>query len=144
VRQEFGLGVNAFLRLSGMSKSTYYRRRRQPKAGQSSSTFRPRPKQEAIREHAREVALAFPTYGYRKVWVELIRRGMVATESTVYRVLKQEGLLLPTKRRPKAKNQGPKPPKPELVGLVLSADSTLWRLVESKGSPALGGYASST
>jgi len=140
VRRELGLGVNAFLRLSGMSKGTYYRRRRQAQAGRSSSPSRPRPKQEAIRGPAREIALAFPTYGYRKVWAELLRRGIQTSQSTVYRVLKGERLLLPTKRKRKVKNQGPELPKPEQVGLVLSADSTLWRLVEHKGSPALGGY----
>jgi len=108
-------------------------------ARRSSSPSRPRPKQEAIWKQAREIALAFLTYGYRKVWAELTRRGMVATESMVYRVLK-EGLLLLMKRRPKAKSQGPEPPKPKGVGLVLSADSTLWRLIEHGGSPALGDY----
>ena len=138
MRRELGLGVNAFLRLSGMSKGTYYRRRRQAQAGRSSSSSRPRPKQEAIRGPAREIALAFPTYGYRKVWAELLRRGMVATKSTVYRALKAEGLLLPTKRKRKVTDQGPELPQPEQVGLVFSADGTLWRLVESKGAPASG------
>ena len=142
MRQELGLGVNAFLRLSGMSKGTYYRRRRQAQDGRHPFSSQPRlkPKREAIREYARKVAPAFPTYGYRKVWAELARRGIEAKKSMVYRVLKEEGLLLPRERTPKPKSQGPEPPKPELVGLVLSADSTLWRLVESKGSPALGGY----
>ncbi len=126
------------MRLSGMSKGTYYRRRRQAQAGRSSSPSRPRPKQEAIRGPAREIALAFSTYGYRKVWAELLRRGIQTSQSTVYRVLKGERLLLPTKR--KVKNQGPELPKPEQVGLVLSADGTLWRLVESKGASSLGGY----
>ena len=79
MRLELGLGVNAFLRLTGMSKGTYYRRRRQAQAGRSSSPPRPRPKREAIREQAREIALAFPAYGYRKVWAELLRREMAAT-----------------------------------------------------------------
>jgi len=68
---------------------------------------------------------------------------MVATKSTVYRVLKEEGLLLPMKRRRRKdqdKRSGPEPPKPERVGLVLSADGTLWRLVEPKGASSLGGY----
>ena len=125
MRLELGLGVNAFLRLMGMSKGTYYRRRRQAQVGRSPSPPSPCPKREVLREQAREIALAFPAYGYRKVWAELLRRGMVATKSTVYRVLREEGLLLPMKRRPKAKSQGPEPPRPERVGLVLSADSTL-------------------
>ena len=137
MRQELGLGVNAFLRLSGMSKGTYYCRRQQAQVGRRShpSNLCPSPKRETIRGHAREVALAFPTYGYRKVWAELIRRGIEAKKSTVYRVLKEEGLLLPAKRKRKTEDQGPEPPKPERVGFVVSADSTLWRLVESKGSP---------
>jgi len=140
VRRELDLGVNAFLRLSEMSKGTYYRRRRRAQAGRSPSPPRPRPKREVLREPAREIALAFPAYGYRKVWAELLRRGIPASPSTVYRVLREEGLLLPVKRRPKAKSQGPEPPRLERVGLVLSADGTLWRLVEHKGAPSLGGY----
>ncbi len=55
----------------------------------------------------------------------------------------EEGLLLPVKRRRRKdqdKRLGPEPPRPERVGLVLSADGTLWRLVEHKGVPSLGGY----
>jgi len=143
VRLELGLGVNAFLRLTGMSKGTYYRRRRQAWVGQSFSSSRPRPKREVLREPAREIALAFPAHGHRKVWAELLRRGIPASPSTVYRVLKGEGLLLPVKRRRRKdqdKRLGPEPPRPERVGLVLSADGTLWRLVESKGASSLGGY----
>ncbi len=99
VRRELGLGVNAFLRLTGMSKGTYYRRRRQAQAGRSPSAPRPRPKRKAIRKQAREIALAFPAYGYRKIWTELLRRGIPASPSTVYRALKEEGFLLPMKRR---------------------------------------------
>ena len=129
----------------GMSKGTYYRRRRQAQAGRSSSPPKPRPKREVLREQVREIALAFPTYGYRKVWAELLRRGIPASPSTVYRVLKEEGLLLPMKRRRRKdqdKRSGSEPPKPERVGLVLSADGTLWRLVESRGAPGLGATAS--
>ena len=151
VRRELGLGVNRFLRLLGMSKSTYYRRKRRwrevqggalrgVRRARGSRCFRRCPERDAIQEHAREIALAFPTYGYRKVWAELLRRGIQTSQSTVYRVLKAEGLLLPTKRKRKVKNQGPELPKPERVGLVLSADGTLWRLVESKGASSLGGY----
>ena len=55
----------------------------------------------------------------------------------------EEGLLLPVKRRRRKdqdKRLGPEPPRPERVGLVLSADGTLWRLVEHKGASSLGGY----
>lgn len=69
-----------------------------------------------------------------------MRRGIPASPSTVYRVFKEEGLLLPMKRRPKAESQGPEPPRPGQVGLVLSADGPRWRLVESKGASSLGGY----
>ena len=102
--------------------------------------FRRCPKREAVRGPAREIALTFRAYGYRKVWAELLRRGIQTSQSTVYRVLKAEGLLLPTERKRKVKNQGPELPKPERVGLVLSADGILWRLVESKGASSLWGY----
>lgn len=48
--------------------------------------------------------------------------------------------MLSTKRKRRLKNQGPELPEPEQAGLVLSADGTLWRLVESKGDSNLGGY----
>jgi len=87
--------------------------------------FRRHLKRDAIREQDCKIALAFPTYGYHKVWAELLRRGIRTSRSTVYRVLKAEGLLLPMKRRPKARSQSSEPPRPHRVGLVLSADSTL-------------------
>lgn len=104
------------MRLSEMSKGIYYRRRRQVQAGPRSSPSRSRSKQEAIRGPAREIALTFPAYGYRKVWAELLRRGIQAKKSTVYRVLKAERLLLPMKRGPKAKRQGPESPKARAGG----------------------------
>ncbi|WP_276959719.1 integrase core domain-containing protein [Allomeiothermus silvanus] len=136
MRRELGLGVNAFLRLSEMSKGTYYRRRRQAQAGPRSSPSRSRPKQEAIRGPAREIALTFPAYGYRKVWAELLRRGIQAKKSTVYRVLKAKRLLLPMKRRPKAKRQGPESPKSPSGWASPSAPIA----PHHEGCPALGGY----
>ena len=95
--------------LAGMSKSAYYRRKRRWREVQSEvlrGTRRARgsrcfrcPKRKAIRKQAREIALAFPAYGYRKIWTELLRRGIPASPSTVYRALKEEGFLLPMKRR---------------------------------------------
>ncbi len=163
MRRELGLGVNAFLRLSGMTKSTYYRRKQRgqdaedgappgTRGARGARCTRRCPKRDTIRKQVREVALAFPSYGYRKVWAELLRQGVAATRSTVYRVLGEEGLLLPTRRRrpypsryqsqdqSKDQRPGSEPPRPERVGLVLGADGTLWRLVEGKGTPGLGGY----
>ena len=159
MRREQSLGVNRFLRLVGTSKRAYYRRKRRwqevqggalqgARRARGSRCFRRCPKREVLREQTREIALAFPAYGYRKAWAELLRRGMVATKSTVYRVLREEGLLLSTRRRrpypgqhqSKDQRPGSEPPRPDRVGLVLSADGTLWRLMESKGASSLGGY----
>ena len=71
MRLELGLGVNAFLRLSGMSKSAYYRRKRRwrevqggaprgTRRAKGSGYHRRCPKREVLREPAREIALAFP------------------------------------------------------------------------------------
>ncbi|WP_158531651.1 MULTISPECIES: IS3 family transposase [unclassified Meiothermus] len=153
MRRELGPGVNAFLRLLGMSKGAYYRRKRKGHEdqegvpGAKGSCQRPCPKREAIRDQARQVALTFPTYGYRKVWAELLRRGVVATESTVYRVLQGEGLLLPRKGgRRKDPGQGGEPEPPSPSGWAWCSAPTVpcggwWR---ARGAQALGAIAFST
>lgn len=66
-------------------------------------------------EYARIVAAAKanPHDGYRRVTYHVEQDGIYVSESTVYRVLQQEGLLVPRKHRPAAGEryvQEPSPP----------------------------------
>jgi len=49
---------------------------------------------EVIGEQVKELAEEHPCYGYRKIWALTQKTGLQGSRSTVYRVLKEAGLLL--------------------------------------------------
>lgn len=49
---------------------------------------------EVIEERVRELAEGHPCYGYRKIWALARKKGLQGSLSTVYRTLKEAGLLL--------------------------------------------------
>jgi transposase InsO family protein len=68
----------------------------------SRSTFYHRPQppnDEALKEVIREVAGQFPTYGYRRVTVELERRQVNANRKRVARLMREMGLAAKIKRQ---------------------------------------------
>jgi len=75
----------------GLSRATYYRRRRK-KGGKRRR--RSRPVREVIEEQVRELAEEHPSYGYRKIRALARQEGSRGSLSTVYRVLREAGLLL--------------------------------------------------
>lgn len=117
VRQELGLGVNRFLKLSGIAKASYYRLKRGSKA-------HPCPVQQAIEDRVKQHSEQNPRYGYRRVWALLFREGMAVSPSTVYRLMKHTERLQQSPRR-KGYRYSP-PPRPEQIGLTLGLDFTRW------------------
>lgn len=84
-----GLSVAEACRRVGMSRSSYYRRRR------------PRPRRPLDPHRERlilDVARQYPAWGYRKLAAALRRRGVGITPKTVYRYLKRHRLLQPRRR----------------------------------------------
>ena len=55
-------------------------------------------KQVALRMRLRDLAQAWVSYGYRRLHVLLQREGWAVNHKRVYRLYRQEGLMLRTKR----------------------------------------------
>lgn len=72
VRQELGLGINRFLRLAGIAKATYYRRKRGAKPRICLA-------QQEITNQVDGCVESHPRYGYRKIWAVLARNGVTAS-----------------------------------------------------------------
>ncbi len=117
VRCELGLGINQFLRLAGIAKATYYRRKRGGKV-------RACPAQTRIAEMVQVATEQHPPYGYRKVWAVLTRQGLLGSPSTVYRWMKHHERLQKSHRR-KGQRYTP-PPRLERIGLTVGLDLTHW------------------
>jgi putative transposase len=68
------------------------------------STHRYRPRRDpatALRTRLRDLAMARPRYGYRRLWVLLRREGWIVNHKRVLRVYREEGLAVRTKHRKK-------------------------------------------
>jgi len=97
VRQEAGLSIRRLARSFelpisrvgrwvGPEKSTESRQRRCPVSGKVE-----------LRETVRELCLEerYQTYGYRRIWALLRRRGWQVDRKTVHRIMREEGLTRP-------------------------------------------------
>jgi putative transposase len=97
VRQEAGLSIRRLARSFelpasrvgrwvGPEKSAETRQRRCPVSGNLE-----------LREAVRELCLEerYQTYGYRRIWALLRRRGWQVNRKTVYRIMREEGLTRP-------------------------------------------------
>lgn len=51
-----------------------------------------------LRELIEQIILEFPCYGYRRITVELRRRGVVANHKRVLRMMREENLVVQVKR----------------------------------------------
>jgi putative transposase len=66
----------------------------------------------ALRMRLREMAAARPRFGYRRLYILLRREGWTLNHKRIYRVYREEGLLVRTKRRRKhvSRARVPRPP----------------------------------
>lgn len=70
--------------------------------GVARSSCRYRPKEsrdEGLRAALRELALERPRFGYRRLWVMLSRRGWCVNRKRVYRLYREEGLVVRRRKR---------------------------------------------
>ncbi len=116
LRQELKLGVNAFLRLTGIAKSSYYRRKRGGKPKQSL--------QAQLEEPVRRLCDEHPRLGHRPIHAKL--KDCPVSSSTVYRVMKRLELCQKPKRSKKAVKSAPAPLVLENIGLTVGLDFTHW------------------
>ncbi len=76
--------MNALCQMTGLSRAGYYRWQT-PRASS--------PVDMELRHELQKVALAWPTYGYRRVTAELRQRGFAVNRKRVLRLLREDNLL---------------------------------------------------
>jgi len=82
-----------------------------------------------LRDHIQQVALEWPSYGYRRVTHELARQGILANNKLVLRLMREDNLLCLRKRRfvHTTDSQHSLPVYPNLAGqMTLSGIDELW------------------
>jgi len=122
MRQGLKLGVNAFLREMGVSKSSYYRLKRAEKRQTGRQS-----KQAQIEDEVRQMCDQLPEFGSPTIAAMLNRGGQKASESTVLRVMKRLKLLPKPYRRRRPKATPTPPPNPAEVGMTVGLDFTHWQ-----------------
>jgi putative transposase len=76
--------VNALCQMTGVSRAGYYRWRVPPQSF---------PVDLELRDAMQQIALEFPSYGYRRITVELNRRGFAVNHKRVLRLMREDNLL---------------------------------------------------
>jgi putative transposase len=97
--------------LTGLNRKSHrYRHRRKP--------------EKKLTERIRQLAMKYPSFGYRRIWAMLARIGIKINLKKVYRLWKQEKLSLPTRkpRKPRAKPSVGIMPKAEKTNQVWTYD----------------------
>jgi len=95
MRQTAGLSVARISELVGVHRATWHRWAARERDGRAQRGPWPRPVRDRIGEPARELALAWPAWGHRKIWALLEADGHHASPATVERALRDHALLQP-------------------------------------------------
>ena len=102
----------------GLSRAGYYR------------IDQPQPEVDLeLRDQIQQIALAWPSYGYRRITAELKRRGVAVNHKHVLRLMREDNLLCLRKKRfiSTTDSNHSLPVYPNLVpGLVLTGRDQLW------------------
>jgi putative transposase len=85
-----GQAVNALCQMTGMSRAGFYRARTPRHAS---------PVEMEIRDEMQKIAVEFPAYGYRRLTVELQRRGFDINHKRVLRMMRADNLLCVRRRK---------------------------------------------
>ena len=76
--------MNALCQMTGLNRAGFYRSRRPRQAS---------PVEMEIRDEMQKIALESPAYGYRRITVELQRRGFDINHKRVLRMMREDNLL---------------------------------------------------
>lgn len=76
--------MNALCKITGLSRASYYR---------WLAPARSIPAEMEIRDQMQQIALQWPAYGYRRITVELNRRGLLVNHKRVLRLMRGDNLL---------------------------------------------------
>ena len=85
-----GQAVNALCQMTGVSRAGFYRSRLPRLAT---------PVEMEIRDEMQKIAVESPAYGYRRITVELQRRGFDINHKRVLRMMREDNLLCVRRRR---------------------------------------------
>jgi putative transposase len=85
-----GQAVNTLCQMTGLNRAGFYRWRA-PRAAI--------PVEMEIRDEMQKIALQWPAYGYRRITVELGKRGFAVNHKRVLRMMRQDNLLCVRRRR---------------------------------------------
>lgn len=130
-----GLSVVSACQTIGVSRASYYRylrhlkdRREPVKRGRKANV-------SYLTEKVLEVSKLYPTEGYKIIWARLIRDGREVSASSVYRVMKENNLLLPKEPRLSfrgTRRVGKRPPEPPYPNYRWQMDVKELRIAKSK------------
>jgi putative transposase len=122
LRLELGLGVNAFLKVTTLPKSSYYRQKRAARRAAKAT------QQEALQQAVRTLCEQHPCLGYRPIHALLCkhRPELRCSASTIYRVMKALDLCQkPVKKR--LVKSAPAPLNIDQLGMTVGLDFTHWQ-----------------
>jgi putative transposase len=71
-----------------------------------------RPSRDALRKRLKELAATRVSYGYLRLYVLLRREGWVVNQKLVYRLYREEGLVLKRRRPKRRRSAAPRTPRP--------------------------------
>jgi transposase InsO family protein len=95
IRTEAGMSTTRFCALLDMPERTWRRWQANARAGRPPKGPWPHPARDQVRDAARWHAFAHPAWGHRKIWAMVRHDGHAVSESTILRLLRDEGLILP-------------------------------------------------
>jgi putative transposase len=98
MRERAGMSIARFCALAGIHRSTWHRWAARERDGRPARGPWPRPVRGRVSDAARELALAWPAWGHRKIWALLEADGYRASPATVERALRDHALLQPAGR----------------------------------------------
>jgi transposase InsO family protein len=83
-QQQGEIGIEAFCRLAGVARASYYRYWKREA---------PREVEGEMRDRIQRICLAHRSYGYRRVKAALRKQGFVVNHKTIRRIMRQDNLL---------------------------------------------------
>jgi putative transposase len=82
--------VSALCQMTGLNRAGFYRSRAPRQAS---------PVEMEIRDEMQKIAVEFPAYGYRRITVEMQRRGFAVNHKRVLRMMREDSLLCVRRRK---------------------------------------------
>ncbi|MGC0272879.1 transposase [Pseudactinotalea sp. Z1739] len=95
IRAEAGMSTSRFCALVDMPERTWRRWQAKARVDRPLKGSWPQPARQGARGRAVTHALAHPAWGHRKIWAMTRHDGHRVSQSTVLRLLRDEGLILP-------------------------------------------------